>query len=29
IMALNYEETINPNISDENVKKKMKETGLC
>ncbi|QOX63757.1 winged helix-turn-helix transcriptional regulator [Anoxybacterium hadale] len=29
IMALNYEETINPNISDENVKKTMKETGLC
>ena len=29
MLALSYEETINPNISDENVKKKMKETGLC
>ena len=28
-MALSYEETINPNISKENVDKKMKETGLC
>jgi pseudouridine kinase len=29
IMALSYEETINPNISKENVNKKMKEIGLC
>ena len=29
ILALSYEETINPNISKENVNKKMKETGLC
>ena len=29
ILALSYEETIDPNISEENVKKKMKEIGLC
>ena len=29
ILALSYDETINPNISEENVRKKMKETGLC
>jgi pseudouridine kinase len=29
ILALSCEETINPNISEENVNKKMKETGLC
>lgn len=29
IMALSCEETINPNISKENVNKKMKEIGLC
>jgi pseudouridine kinase len=29
ILALSYEETINPNISKENVDKKMKEIGLC
>ena len=29
ILALSYEETINPNISKENVNKKMKEIGLC
>jgi len=29
ILALSCEETINPNISEENVKKKMKEIGLC
>jgi pseudouridine kinase len=29
IMALGYDETINPNISKENVYKKMKEIGLC
>lgn len=29
IMALSVEETINPNISKENVEKKMKEIGLC
>jgi len=29
ILALSYEETINPNISKENIDKKMKEIGLC
>ncbi len=29
ILALSSEETINPNISEENVNKKMKEIGLC
>lgn len=29
ILALSCEETINPNISKENVNKKMKEIGLC
>lgn len=29
ILTLSYEETINPNISKENVNKKMKEMGLC
>jgi pseudouridine kinase len=29
ILALSYEGTINPNISKENVDKKMKEIGLC
>jgi pseudouridine kinase len=29
ILALSCEETINPNISKENVYKKMKEIGLC
>lgn len=29
VMALRYEETINPNISKENVYKIMKEIGLC
>jgi len=29
VMALRYEETINPNISKENVDKIMKEIGLC
>lgn len=29
ILALSHEETINPNISRENVYKKMKEIGLC
>lgn len=29
ILALSYEETINPNISKENINKKMKEIGLC
>lgn len=29
ILALSCEETINPNISQENVNKKMKEIGLC
>ena len=29
ILALSYEETINPNISKEKVYKKMKEIGLC
>lgn len=29
IMALGYEETINPNISKKNIEKKMKEIGLC
>lgn len=29
ILALSYEETINPGISEKNVKKKMKEIGLC
>jgi pseudouridine kinase len=28
-LALSYEETINPNISKENIDKKMKEIGLC
>ncbi|MDD3704536.1 MAG: carbohydrate kinase family protein [Clostridiaceae bacterium] len=29
ILALSYEETINPGISEKNVKNKMKEIGLC
>ncbi|MDF2985398.1 MAG: psuK 2 [Eubacterium sp.] len=29
ILALSHEETINPNISQENVNKRMKEIGLC
>lgn len=29
ILALSYEETINPNMSQETVEKKMKEIGLC
>lgn len=29
ILALSYEETINPSISEKNVKNKMKEIGLC
>jgi pseudouridine kinase len=28
-LALRHEDTINPNISKENVDKKMKEIGLC
>jgi pseudouridine kinase len=29
VMTLGYEETINPNISKENIDKKIKEIGLC